>query len=165
MRPGLTFRNQVGVSIVTEETINTAAERWIRYQEIRTEQPVYITAGKLTGQQKTTLLTIKNLERMTLPACWVYPGREQIILASVPLPKIFLPIICCLIILAQAVSKIRVHLTKVVMLLILILEELIILSTSKYLFTVTGRADGSSKFGDHHKLLSFPSAAFAWRAF
>ncbi len=33
----------------------------------------------------------------------------------------------------------------------------------KYLFTVTGRADGSSKFGDLHKYSFFPSAAFAWR--
>lgn len=33
----------------------------------------------------------------------------------------------------------------------------------KYLFTVTGRADGSSKFGDNFKYAFFPSAAFAWR--
>ncbi|MEZ0541089.1 SusC/RagA family TonB-linked outer membrane protein [Fibrella arboris] len=33
----------------------------------------------------------------------------------------------------------------------------------KYLFTVTGRADGSSKFGANHKFAFFPSAAFAWR--
>ncbi|KAA0990977.1 SusC/RagA family TonB-linked outer membrane protein [Dyadobacter aurulentus] len=33
----------------------------------------------------------------------------------------------------------------------------------KYLFTVTGRADGSSKFGDNHKFAFFPSAAFAWK--
>ncbi|NNE78255.1 MAG: TonB-dependent receptor [Pricia sp.] len=33
----------------------------------------------------------------------------------------------------------------------------------KYLFTVTGRADGSSKFGDNNKFSFFPSAAFAWR--
>ncbi|WP_460636736.1 SusC/RagA family TonB-linked outer membrane protein [Larkinella harenae] len=33
----------------------------------------------------------------------------------------------------------------------------------KYLFTVTGRADGSSKFGTNHKFAFFPSAAFAWR--
>lgn len=34
---------------------------------------------------------------------------------------------------------------------------------SKYLFTLTGRADGSSKFGDNHKYSFFPSAAVAWR--
>lgn len=34
---------------------------------------------------------------------------------------------------------------------------------NKYLFTVTGRADGSSKFGDNHKFAFFPSAALAWR--
>ncbi|WP_276480959.1 SusC/RagA family TonB-linked outer membrane protein [Paraflavitalea pollutisoli] len=34
----------------------------------------------------------------------------------------------------------------------------------KYLFTVTGRIDGSSKFGDNHKYAFFPSAAVAWRA-
>lgn len=33
----------------------------------------------------------------------------------------------------------------------------------KYLFTVTGRMDGSSKFGANHKYAFFPSAAFAWR--
>ncbi|HET8736093.1 MAG TPA: SusC/RagA family TonB-linked outer membrane protein, partial [Pricia sp.] len=33
----------------------------------------------------------------------------------------------------------------------------------KYLFTVTGRADGSSKFGENNKFAFFPSAAFAWR--
>jgi len=33
----------------------------------------------------------------------------------------------------------------------------------KYLFTVTARADGSSKFGDGNKWGFFPSAAFAWR--
>ena len=33
----------------------------------------------------------------------------------------------------------------------------------KYLFTVTARADGSSKFGDNNKFSIFPSAAFAWR--
>jgi len=33
----------------------------------------------------------------------------------------------------------------------------------KYLFTVTGRADGSSKFGENHKFAFFPSAAFAWK--
>lgn len=33
----------------------------------------------------------------------------------------------------------------------------------KYLFTVTGRADGSSKFGDNHKFAFFPSAALAWK--
>jgi len=33
----------------------------------------------------------------------------------------------------------------------------------KYLFTVTGRVDGSSKFGDNHKYAFFPSAAFAWK--
>ncbi|WP_205880562.1 SusC/RagA family TonB-linked outer membrane protein [Larkinella terrae] len=34
----------------------------------------------------------------------------------------------------------------------------------KYLLTVTGRADGSSKFGENHKFAFFPSAALAWRA-
>jgi TonB-linked SusC/RagA family outer membrane protein len=33
----------------------------------------------------------------------------------------------------------------------------------KYLFTFTGRADGSSKFGANHKYAFFPSAALAWR--
>ncbi len=33
----------------------------------------------------------------------------------------------------------------------------------KYLVTVTGRADGSSKFGENHKYAFFPSAALAWR--
>lgn len=33
----------------------------------------------------------------------------------------------------------------------------------KYLFTATGRADGSSKFGDNNKFAFFPSAALAWR--
>lgn len=33
----------------------------------------------------------------------------------------------------------------------------------KYLLTVTGRADGSSKFGANHKFAFFPSAALAWR--
>lgn len=34
----------------------------------------------------------------------------------------------------------------------------------KYLFTATGRADGSSKFGANHKYAFFPSAAVAWKA-
>lgn len=34
---------------------------------------------------------------------------------------------------------------------------------NKYLFTVTGRADGSSKFGENHKFAVFPSAAVAWK--
>lgn len=34
---------------------------------------------------------------------------------------------------------------------------------NRYLFTVTGRADGSSKFGENHKFAFFPSAALAWR--
>jgi TonB-linked SusC/RagA family outer membrane protein len=34
----------------------------------------------------------------------------------------------------------------------------------KYLFTLTGRADGSSRFGENNKWGFFPSAAFAWRA-
>ncbi|TSD67346.1 TonB-dependent receptor [Inquilinus sp. KBS0705] len=34
----------------------------------------------------------------------------------------------------------------------------------KYLLTVTGRADGSSRFGESVKYGFFPSAAFAWRA-
>jgi TonB-linked SusC/RagA family outer membrane protein len=33
----------------------------------------------------------------------------------------------------------------------------------KYLFTVTGRADGSSKFGDKNKWGFFPSVSLAWR--
>ncbi len=33
----------------------------------------------------------------------------------------------------------------------------------RYLFTVTGRADGSSRFGENHKYAFFPSAALAWR--
>src|SRR5690606_6777335 len=33
----------------------------------------------------------------------------------------------------------------------------------KYLFTLTGRADGSSKFGEDNKWGFFPSGAFAWR--
>src|SRR5690606_32385797 len=33
----------------------------------------------------------------------------------------------------------------------------------KYLFTLTGRADGSSKFGENNKFSFFPSAAIAWR--
>lgn len=33
----------------------------------------------------------------------------------------------------------------------------------KYLLTVTGRIDGSSKFGENHKYAFFPSAALAWR--
>ena len=33
----------------------------------------------------------------------------------------------------------------------------------KYLFTVTGRADGSSKFGANNKWAFFPSFAAAWR--
>ncbi|WP_373517445.1 SusC/RagA family TonB-linked outer membrane protein [Pricia sp.] len=33
----------------------------------------------------------------------------------------------------------------------------------KYLFTFTGRADGSSKFGENNKFAFFPSAALAWR--
>lgn len=33
----------------------------------------------------------------------------------------------------------------------------------KYLFTVTGRLDGSSKFGQDQKRAFFPSAAFAWK--
>ncbi|WP_188746863.1 SusC/RagA family TonB-linked outer membrane protein [Parapedobacter defluvii] len=34
---------------------------------------------------------------------------------------------------------------------------------NKYLLTVTGRIDGSSKFGDNYKYAFFPSAALAWR--
>ena len=34
---------------------------------------------------------------------------------------------------------------------------------SKYLVTLTGRADGSSKFGENNKFAFFPSAALAWR--
>jgi TonB-linked SusC/RagA family outer membrane protein len=33
----------------------------------------------------------------------------------------------------------------------------------KYLFTLTGRRDGSSRFGANNKWAFFPSAAFAWR--
>ena len=34
---------------------------------------------------------------------------------------------------------------------------------NKYLVTFTGRADGSSKFGENNKFAFFPSAALAWR--
>lgn len=34
---------------------------------------------------------------------------------------------------------------------------------NKYLLTVTGRADGSSRFGESNKYTFFPSAALAWR--
>lgn len=34
---------------------------------------------------------------------------------------------------------------------------------NKYLFTVTARADGSSKFGENNKFAFFPAAAVAWR--
>lgn len=34
---------------------------------------------------------------------------------------------------------------------------------NRYLFTLTGRIDGSSKFGPNNKYGFFPSAAFAWR--
>ena len=34
---------------------------------------------------------------------------------------------------------------------------------NKYLFTVTGRLDGSSRFGEDKKRAFFPSAAFAWK--
>ena len=33
----------------------------------------------------------------------------------------------------------------------------------KYLFTITGRIDGSSRFGKNNRYAFFPSAAFAWR--
>lgn len=33
----------------------------------------------------------------------------------------------------------------------------------RYLFTLTGREDGSSKFGENHKYAFFPSGAFAWK--
>jgi TonB-linked SusC/RagA family outer membrane protein len=33
----------------------------------------------------------------------------------------------------------------------------------KYLFTLTGRSDGSSRFGENNKWAFFPSGAFAWR--
>ena len=33
----------------------------------------------------------------------------------------------------------------------------------RYLFTFTGRVDGSSKFGENNKYGFFPSGAFAWR--
>ncbi|MBE0646361.1 MAG: TonB-dependent receptor [Bacteroidales bacterium] len=33
----------------------------------------------------------------------------------------------------------------------------------RYLFTVTGRVDGSSRFGSNNKYAFFPSVAFAWR--
>ena len=33
----------------------------------------------------------------------------------------------------------------------------------KYLVTLTGRADGSSKFGENHKFAFFPSGALAWK--
>lgn len=35
---------------------------------------------------------------------------------------------------------------------------------NRYLLTLTGRIDGSSKFGKENKYGTFPSAAFAWRA-
>ncbi|MEJ2542343.1 MAG: TonB-dependent receptor [Gemmatimonadota bacterium] len=35
--------------------------------------------------------------------------------------------------------------------------------SDRYLFTLTGRYDGSSRFGDNNKWAFFPSAAFAWR--
>lgn len=35
--------------------------------------------------------------------------------------------------------------------------------SNKYLFTLTGRSDGSSKFGENHKFAFFPSGAVAWR--
>lgn len=35
--------------------------------------------------------------------------------------------------------------------------------SNKYLFTVTGRADGSSRFGENDKFAFFPSGAFAWK--
>jgi TonB-linked SusC/RagA family outer membrane protein len=35
--------------------------------------------------------------------------------------------------------------------------------SNKYLVTLTGRADGSSKFGENHKFAFFPSGALAWR--
>ena len=34
---------------------------------------------------------------------------------------------------------------------------------NKYLFTVTGRVDGSSKFSEDNKYSFFPSGAVAWR--
>ena len=34
----------------------------------------------------------------------------------------------------------------------------------RYLFTLTGRRDGSSRFGENNKWAFFPSGAFAWRA-
>ncbi|UHG92905.1 TonB-dependent receptor [Spirosoma oryzicola] len=34
---------------------------------------------------------------------------------------------------------------------------------NKYLLTLTGRADGSSRFGENNKFAFFPSAALAWR--
>ncbi len=34
---------------------------------------------------------------------------------------------------------------------------------NKFLFTVTGRFDGSSRFGDNNKFAFFPSGAFAWK--
>jgi TonB-linked SusC/RagA family outer membrane protein len=33
----------------------------------------------------------------------------------------------------------------------------------KYIFTFTGRIDGSSRFGENNKYATFPSGAFAWR--
>src|SRR4029079_15254044 len=35
--------------------------------------------------------------------------------------------------------------------------------SDKYLFTATGRYDGSSKFGENNKYAFFPSAGVAWR--
>ena len=34
---------------------------------------------------------------------------------------------------------------------------------NKYLFTLTGRADGSSRFGENDKFAFFPSGAIAWK--
>ncbi|MBK7031315.1 MAG: TonB-dependent receptor [Bacteroidales bacterium] len=36
--------------------------------------------------------------------------------------------------------------------------------SDRYLFTLTGRIDGSSRFGANNRFATFPSAAFAWRA-
>jgi len=38
-----------------------------------------------------------------------------------------------------------------------------LLIADKYIFTLTGRRDGSSVFGANHKWAFFPSGAFAWR--
>ena len=47
--------------------------------------------------------------------------------------------------------------------LLSVLSRINYIHKERYLFTFTGRADGSSKFGDNNKWGVFPSGAFAWR--